>query len=134
MFAKGDVEREIKRLSQLFDSKPHVLQSPQSVANMHAVIAYWGDVTLEPLDARSIARIAAGQGVQKGMLFDFLGNYGESANAHLPVFHLGGGPGYVWGAHFDENGLGALRMTAVDATQFEKLSVARGEDSGPPPR
>jgi S1-C subfamily serine protease len=133
VFAQGDIEREIKRLSQLFDSKPHVLQSPQSASNMHAVIAYWGDVTLEPLDARSIARIAAGQGVQKGMLFDFLGNYGQSANAHLPVFHLGGGPGYVWGAHFDENGLGALRMTAVDATQFEKLSVARGEDSGPPP-
>ncbi|MGO9673801.1 MAG: S1C family serine protease [Methylocella sp.] len=134
VFRPGDVAHEIKRLSQLFGSDPHVLQSSRSLANIHAVIAYWGDVTLEPLDARSIAQIAAGRGVQKGMLFDFLGNYGQSANAHLPIFHLGGGPGYVWGAHFDENGLGALRMTAIDAAQFEGPSlVARGEESSPPP-
>jgi len=26
--------------------------------------------------------------------------------------------GYIWGAHFDENGKGSLRMTAIDASQF----------------
>ena len=129
VFGSGDVGHEIKRLSQRFGSNPHILKSPRSLANIQAVIAYWGDVTLQPLDARSLAQLAAGQGVQKGMLFDFLGNFGQSANAHLPVFHLGGGPGYIWGAHFDKNGLGALRMTAIDAAQFEGPSlVARGEE------
>jgi hypothetical protein len=35
----------------------------------------------------------------------------------------------VWGARFDENGKGALRMTAIDASQFTApSSVARGGD------
>lgn len=134
VFGSGDIEHEIKRLSQRFGSDPHILKSPRSLADVQAVIAYWGAVTLVPLDARSLAQLAAGQSVQKGMLFDFLGDFGQSANAHLPIFHLGGGPGYIWGAHFDKNGLGALRMTAIDAAQFEEPSlVARGEDSSPPP-
>jgi hypothetical protein len=68
------------------------------------VIAYWGDVTLTPLDSRSLAQLAAGQRVTKGMLFDFLGNFGDSAREDFSIFQLGGARGYVWGAHFDETG------------------------------
>ena len=117
-FAPGDVEREIRRLSQLYGAQPHILQTPQWLKGQQGLIAYWGAVTLEPLDAESLAQLASGQSVRKGLLFDFLGNFGQSANENLPVFHLGGGAGYVWGAHFDGNGIGALRMTAIDATQF----------------
>ena len=93
------------------------------------MIAYWGDVTLMPLDSRSLAELAAGQSVTKGMLFDFLGNFGDSAREGFPIFQLGGAPGYVWGAHFDENGKGSLRMTAIDASQFSvPSSVAHGGD------
>lgn len=117
-FAPGDVEREISRLSQRFGSSPHILRSPQLSGNRRGVIAYWGDVTLKPLDNQSIAQLAAGQSVTKGMLFDFVGNFGLSANEGLPVFQLGGAAGYVWRALFDKNGKGSLRITAIDASQF----------------
>jgi S1-C subfamily serine protease len=129
-FAPGDVEREVKRLSQRFGVLPHILQSPRRSGSPLGVIAYWGDVTLVPLDARSLAELAAGQSVTKGMLFDFLGNFGDSAREGFPIFQLGGAPGYVWGARFDDHGRGALRMTAIDASRFTVPSaVARGSDS-----
>jgi hypothetical protein len=136
-FAPGDIEREIKRLSQRFGAAPHILQSPQRSGSPRGVIAYWGAVTLAPLDTRSLAQLAAGQSVTKGMLFDFLGNFGVSARDGFPIFQLGGASGYVWGARFDENGKGSLRMTAIDASQFmAPSSVANGGDfdsSAPPP-
>jgi hypothetical protein len=84
-FAPGNVEREIARLSQRFGATPHILQSPR-----------W---------SRSLAQLAAGQSVTKGMLFDFIGNFGDSAREG-PIFQLGGASGYVWSARFDENGKG----------------------------
>jgi Trypsin-like peptidase domain len=125
-FAPGDIEREIERLSQRFGAAPHILKQSGS---QWGVIAYWGDVTLTPLDTRSLAQLAAGQSVTKGMLFDFLGNFGDSAREGFPVFQLGGAAGYVWGARFDESGKGSLRMTAIDASQFTApSSVAHGGD------
>ena len=127
-FGPGDVKREIERLSRLFGSAPHILKSPKRPSIPRGVIAYWGDVVLEPLDAQNLAQLAVGQSVEKGMLFDFLGNFGDSAREGFPVFQLGGSAGYVWGAHFDETGRGSLRMTAVDASQFTAPVVAHGSD------
>jgi hypothetical protein len=91
---------------------------------------------LAGLDTRSLAQLAASQSVTKGMLFDFLGNFGVSARDGFPIFQLGGAAGYVRGARFDENGKGSLRMTAIDASEFMgPSSVANGGDfdSSPPP-
>ena len=64
------------------------------------------------------------------MLFDFLGNFGNSAREDFPIFQLGGALGYVWGARFDDHGRGALRTTAIDASRFTvPPAVARGSDS-----
>jgi S1-C subfamily serine protease len=92
------------------------------------VIAFWGRVTLTPLDAASVAEFAAGRHVTRGMLFDFLGNYGDSARSGLPIFQLGG----VWGAQLDENGRGALRMTAIDASRFAAPPRVAGYHGDPP--
>jgi S1-C subfamily serine protease len=128
-FGPGDLKREIERLSQRFGSSPHILRSPRRPNEPEeGVIAYWGDVTLTPLDSRSLAQLAAGQSVTKGMLFDFLGNFGDSAREGFPIFQLGGARGYVWGAHFDESGKGSLRMTAIDATQFTPPSLVARVD------
>lgn len=133
-FAKGDIAREFDRLSQRFEISPHVLRSPQRSGNPSGIIAYWGDVTLTPLDGQSLAQLAAGRSVVKGLLFDFLGNFGDSARAGLPIYQLGGGPGYVWGAHYDESGRGALRITAIDASRFAPPPViARREFDTPTP-
>jgi Trypsin-like peptidase domain len=116
-------------ISSSIRSAPHILHSPRRSISPWGVIAYWGDVTLSPLDTRSLAVLAAGQSVTKGMLFDFLGNFGDSAREGLPIFQLGGASGYVWGARFDENGRGSLRMTAIDTSQFTApASVANGGD------
>jgi S1-C subfamily serine protease len=117
-FPAGDIEREIGRLSQRFGARPHLLQSPRRAGSPWGVIAYWGRVTLTLLDAASVAEFAAGRHVTRGMLFDFLGNFGNSARLGFPIFQLGGGRGYVWGAHLDENGRGALRTTAIDASRL----------------
>ena len=134
-FSSGDIKREIERLSQRFGSSPQILRSPRRPNEPEeGVIAYWGDVTLTPLDSRSLAQLASGQSVTKGMLFDFLGNFGDSAREGFPIFQLGGARGYVWGAHFDESGKGSLRMTAIDASQFSvPSSVAHGGNSATPP-
>jgi S1-C subfamily serine protease len=131
-FSDGDIDREIERLSQRFGARPHLLQSPRKAGLAWGVIAYWGSVTLTPLDPASLAEFAAGRHVARGMLFDYLGNFTESARSGFPIFQLGGGRGYIWGAHLDENGKGALRMTAIDASQFTALpAVARDGDNPP---
>jgi hypothetical protein len=131
-FSAGDIERELERLSHRFGAQPHLLQSPRKAGRPWGVIAYWGRVTLTPLDRASVAEIATGQHVLRGMLFDFLGNFGESARSGFPIFRLGGGRGYIWAARLNENGRGALRMTAIDASQFTApAAVARGDDKPP---
>jgi tetratricopeptide (TPR) repeat protein len=117
-FGSGEVQREIERLSQLFGSRPRILESPRQPGEPKGVIAYWGDVALDPLE------IASGQSVRKGMLFDFLGNFGRSAREGLPIFQLGGSSGYVWSARFDKNDWGSLRMAAIDAAQFTAPPLA----------
>lgn len=118
------MDREIERLSQRFGSTPHILDSPKRSGMPSGVIAYWGNVVLKPLDAQSMAQLAKGENVRKGMLFDFLGNFGRSAREGFPIFQLGGGAGFVWGARFGEGDRGALRMTEIDASRFE-VPVAR---------
>lgn len=134
-FRPGDIDSEIGRLSERFGSTPHVLKSPRRAGEPAGIVAYWGGVTFRPLDSQSLAELSEGRSVSKGMLFDFLGNFGHSASAGFPVYQLGGSAGYVWGAHFDESGRGALRMTAIDASQFAHPSVvARGSPTDAQPR
>jgi hypothetical protein len=82
------------------------------------VIATWGNVVLEPLDAESIQFLAAGKNVQKGFLIDFLGNFRRSAQRGLPIYKMTGGAGISWSASYDTSGKGNLRITAIDASQF----------------
>ncbi len=51
---------------------------------------------------------------------------------------IGGGPGYLWGASFDDSGRGSLRISAVDAsalgpTQSAPLVTAAPSPSTPSP-
>lgn len=128
-FGAGDIEREIERLSAGFGSAPHVVKSPRRPGEPQGVIAYWGNVTLKQVDAHGLAEIAAGRSAKEGMLFDFLGNFGRSVREGFAIYQLGGGAGYVWGAHFDKSGRGGLRITAIDASQF---TIPASPGSGPP--
>ena len=78
------------------------------------MIAAWGDVTLTPLDESIMGALRRNETITAGLLIDFLAGSQKSAREGLPVFHLGGGAGYLWAAAYDDNGKGRLRMTAVN--------------------
>jgi len=113
-FSPADVEREIQRLSQNFGQAARVLNGDARADAPHSVIAAWGDVTLTPLDESTMDELRRGETITAGLLIDFLGDSRKSAREGLPVFHMGGGSGYIWAAEFDDAGKGRLRITAVN--------------------
>jgi hypothetical protein len=115
-FNAGEVDADIERLSRKFGEpatrvRPHVRLG----TNTDGVIATWGKVTLEPLDATAISELAAGRSPRKGILVDFLGNLSESARRGLDVYRVTGGPGFVWAGSFNSKGQGNLRFFAIGA-------------------
>ena len=113
-FAPGDAEREIERLSQTFGQPARILNGDPRPDASHSVIATWGDVTLTPLDEATMDQLRRGDAITAGLLIDFLADSKKSASEGLPVFHLGGGAGYIWAARFDDSGTGRLRLTAAN--------------------
>ena len=127
-FATDDVEREIQRLSQHFGQAARVLTGDPRPDAPHSVIAAWGDVTLTPLDESTLDELRRGETITAGLLIDFLADSRKSAREGLPVFHMGGGAGYVWAATFDDAGKGRLRITAVNPN----LLPASSAEPSPP--
>ena len=120
----NEVGKEIDRLSKKFGDKPRVLNAPKRTGLPQAVIAMWGDVELLDLDSASIEVLAAGQSPRTGLLIDFLGDLHKSARKGLPVHKLGGGPGYIWSASFDDKGIGHLRFLAVDMSAMSEAPTS----------
>jgi hypothetical protein len=115
-FSPGDIDHEIQRLSQHFGQQARVLYAEPRPEAPHAVIAVWGNTTLTPLDATTMAALRRGETITAGLLVDYLGSAIKSARAGLPVFHLGDGAGFIWGANFDDAGRGDLRIVAISPT------------------
>ena len=113
-FSPGDAEREIDRLSQYFGQAARVLTGDPRPDAPHSIIASWGDVTLTQLDESTMEALRRGEPVTAGLVIDFLADSRKSAREGLPVFHMGGGAGYIWAANFDDTGKGRLRITAVN--------------------
>src|SRR5262249_20064504 len=90
--------------------RPHVRLGP----NTDGIIAIWGKVTLEPLDAAGLSELVAGRSPRKGILVDFIGNPSDSARQGLDVYRVSGGPGFVWSASFNSKGQGTMRFFSVD--------------------
>ena len=120
-FAQGDVDREIARISKGFGQEARTLTADVKPGLPHAILVAWGDVTLTPLDETALDALRRGEEIHRGLIADFLGDARKSARSGLPVFSLGGGPGFLWGADYDDVGKGSLRSSAVDV----------GELSGP---
>jgi uncharacterized protein/mevalonate kinase len=124
-FSRGDTEREIQRLSQHFGQAARVFTGDPRADAPHSEIAAWGDVTLTALDESTMDALRRGETITAGLLIDFLGDAKKSAREGLPVFHLGGGAGYLWAAKFDDTGKGQLRITAVNPSLLPGGSVER---------
>ena len=117
-FRPNDLNDEIARLSARFGSQPSVIRMPSRPGYSNGIIASWGEVALEPLDADSVAELAAGRNVRRGYMIDFIANFGRSAQMGLPIYRLGGRAGFVYAASHDEKGRGRLRFFAVDVSAF----------------
>ena len=129
-FGTGDADREIQRLSQDFRQSARIYNGPPRPDAPHSVIATWGDVTLTPLDQPTMDALGRGDTITAGLVIDFLGDSRKSAREGLPVFHMGGGNGYIWAAKFDDSGKGRLRITAVNPGLLPE--VAAGQAPQPP--
>ena len=117
-YTSKDVKEELQRLKDKYGTQPRILNMPHKPEFAEGVIATWGDVALEPLDAESMRILATGKSPGKGLLLDFIGNLRRSAQVGLPVYRLAGGSGFVWSASYGKKGGGALRSAAVDASAF----------------
>ena len=100
---------------------------PHKPKSQQGMIASWGDVVLEPLDAASMSQLALGKSPNKGLIIDFLGNFRRSAQLGLPVYRMTGGAGFVWATSFNKKGAGTLRFAAVNP------SALSAPVSAPPP-
>jgi hypothetical protein len=130
-FAVGDTEQEIQRISRRFGQSAHVLHGDPRPEAPHSIIASWGDVTLTPLDDATMDALRNGKTINAGLLIDYLGDAKKSALEGLPVFHMGGGPGYIWAAKFDDSGRGGLRITAVNPSLLPGGAVEHAPASVP---
>src|SRR5215471_11920727 len=117
-----EVEANIQRYSRKIGESPRIMKMPHRGGLPDGVIAVWGKITLEPLDQESIKILADGKGPRKGLLIDFLGNFARSAKEGLPIYHIDGGPGFIWAASFDQKERGTLRLAAVELSGFSSFS------------
>lgn len=129
-FAGNEAQDDVNRLSVKF-GPPRTIPMPGRPDAPNGLIAYWGDVVLQPLDPQSMGELAAGRDVRAGLILDHIGNFQRSARLGLPVYRLTGGAGYVWAASWDASGRGTLRFLTVDASQISPAPVAA---AAPPAR
>ena len=132
-YTSKEVKAELQRLKDKYGAQPRILNMPHKPEFAEGVIATWGDVTLEPLDAESMKVLATGKSPGKGLLLDFIGNLRRSAQVGLPVYRLAGGAGFVWSASYGKKGGGALRSAAVDASAFSPGAATATAAPAPSP-
>jgi hypothetical protein len=115
-FSGAEATEEIDRLSRRHGSPPRIIPMPQRSGVPYGMIASWGNVVLEPLDASSVSELAAARDVHRGFLIDHIANFQRSAQLGLPIYRLRGRAGYVWAASYDQSGRGTLRFLTIDAS------------------
>ncbi|MFO1096780.1 MAG: hypothetical protein U1E81_00550 [Xanthobacteraceae bacterium] len=132
-FNAAGIEKELERISARFGAPANVLRIPQRDGLPSAIIASWGTIKLEPLDAASVETVATGASPRKGLLADFLGNFQRSAKLGLPIYRLSSGAGYVWLASADRNGRGYQRSLVFDADLAASPSAPESKTAAAPP-
>jgi hypothetical protein len=120
-FAGTEANDDINRLAAKFGT-PRIISMPRQSDIPNGMIAVWGNVVLEPLDAGTLSQLAAGQEVRAGLLIDHVGNFRRSAQRGLPIYRIGGSAGYVWAASWNVDGIGTLRFLTVDAAALAAAS------------
>ena len=97
-----------------------------------AVIAVWGRIGLEQLDAADVLTVASGGTPHRGILISFFGDLRRSARMGVPVYRLAGGSGFVWAVAFSQEGRGVLRFSTIDASQIAPPVIGQNQIAPPP--
>ena len=118
VFDRNEIQTEINRLSNRFGERAREMRMPQREGLPSGIIASWGQVALEQLDADAVSVLASGQSPRKGLLIDYLGDLRRSAQLGLPIYSIHGGAGYLWAASAERSGRGHIRFLTVDASAF----------------
>lgn len=113
-FGPNDIASEITRLSAKYGERARETNLPERDGVPGGVIAVWGKLKLEPLDATAVSALATGEVSKQNLLVDHLGDLKRSAQAGLPVYRLGGGAGFLWLASANPGGRGYLRFLTID--------------------
>jgi DNA-binding Lrp family transcriptional regulator len=125
-FGAKEADDDIRQYSRSIGETPRITRMPQRDGVPNGILASWGKVELDPLDADSIKALAMGRrATSQGYLVDFIGDFARSATSGLPIYRIGGGAGFLWVASFDQRGLGTLRLTAVDASALPPITAPR---------
>jgi TolA-binding protein len=113
------VQKEIQDLSRVIGATPATVnwftQDPKAPTS---VIATWGDVKLEELNGGWLNAARSGGDPDLGMTVYPLGDPSQLYQYNLPIYRIGGGPGYVYSASFDATGQGHRQYVAIDALQL----------------
>jgi hypothetical protein len=117
-FARNEAEHDIQSYSQKFGESPRTTIRMPSRSGLDGILASWGKIVLEPLDAENRKAFAEGRRLGKGYYIDFIGNFDRSAKEDFPLYRISGGAGFILAASFDQRGRGTLRLVAVDASVF----------------
>jgi WD40 repeat protein len=120
----GEIEADIAVLARQFRQQPKIQRMPPHPDLAQGTIAYWGDITLVPVEGKDIELLAQGTSLNKGYLVDYQNNFSLSARSGLPVYRVKGGAGYVWIASVNRTNRGTLRFFAIDASAIAKPSTA----------
>jgi hypothetical protein len=120
-FDGNEAQADIDARSKRFGGTPRLIPMPSTSEVPNGMIAYWGDVILEPLNPVALKDLADGKSVRVGFMIDHIGDLRRSARAGLPVYRLSGGAGYVWAASWNRRGIGTLQFLAVDASAFSEI-------------
>ena len=123
-FKSNEAEEDIQRYSSRIGETPQTLKMPPRRGLPDGLIAFWGQITLVQLDDESVKLLSGGRNPKKGLLVDFLGDFVRSAKEGLPIYRIGGGPGFVWMASFDQKGRGTHRLLAIDASELPSMALA----------
>jgi serine protease Do len=136
-FGPTEVNDDIDLRTRQLGEKPRIVTMPHRNGLPDAVIATWGKVSLEPIDAGGLALLSHDRSPNVGFFVDFLNDPTLSATNDLPVYRLGGdGDGYVWAGSYDRSGKGKLRFLAIDTSALSHPAdtAAPGKETSPPNR
>jgi hypothetical protein len=107
--------------------RAHSGETPRYIRQGTGIIAMWGNLTIEPIDAVSRSLVAANHSPHVGILLATTGDLKAAITVGLPVYHIVSGQGFVWCAN-DAPGQGYLRFFAIDADALSvNVPVAAGE-------